>query len=112
MNLRTTALVAGVGLVAVIGAGTAIAQTGGQGASYGSPEGGQYGGAQHGKAAHRHFGAIALIREEMKAGRISDREGTFLMRRIRELHAQKRQQRQAYEGRGMGQAQGAPSRTQ
>jgi hypothetical protein len=105
MNLRTTALVAGLGLVTAIGAGAAIAQPSGQGAPYANTEG-----AQYGKAAHRHFGAVALIREEMKAGRISQREGSFLVQKIRELHAQRREQRQAYQGRGMN--EGAPPRTQ
>ena len=37
-------------------------------------------------------------------------EGSFLVRKIHELHAQKREQRQAYQGRGMN--EGAPPRTQ
>ena len=107
MNLRTTALVAGLGLVTAMGAGAAMAQTGGQGAPYAGAEG-----AQYGNAPHRHFGAIALIRDEMKAGRISEREGSFLVRKIHELRAQRREQRQAYESRGMTEQQGAPPRTQ
>jgi hypothetical protein len=105
MNLRTTALVAGLGLVTAIGAGAAIAQPNGRGAPYADTQS-----AQYGKAQHRHFGAVALIREEMKAGRISPREGSFLVQKIRELHAQRREQRQAYQGRGMN--EGAPPRTQ
>jgi hypothetical protein len=107
MNLRTTALVAGLALVTAIGAGAAMAQTGGQGARYAGTEG-----AQYGNIPHRHFGAVALIRQEMKAGRISEREGSFLVRKIHELHAQRREQRQAYESRGMNEPQGAPPRTQ
>src|SRR6202041_2648857 len=85
MNLRTTALVAGLGLVTAIGAGAALAQTDGQGVPYAGTEG-----AQYGHVPHRHFGAVALIRQEMKAGRISEREGSFLVRKIHELHAQRR----------------------
>lgn len=107
MNLRTTALVAGLGLVTAMGAGVALAQTGGQGAPYAGMEG-----AQYGAAPHRHFEAVALIREETKAGRISEREGSFLVRKIREMRAQRREQRQAYESRGMNEPQGAPQRTQ
>jgi hypothetical protein len=107
MNFRTTALVAGLGLVTAMGAGAAMAQTGGQSAPYAGTEG-----AQYGNAPHRHFGAVALIREEMKAGRISEREGSFLVRKIRELHTQRREQRQAYESRGMNEPQGALPRTQ
>jgi hypothetical protein len=91
-----------------MGAGAALAQTGGQqGGPYADTEG-----AQYGNAPHRHFGAVALIREEMKAGRIGEREGSFLIRKIHELRAQRREQRQAYESRGMNEAQGAPPRTQ
>jgi hypothetical protein len=107
MNLRTTALVAGLALVTAMGAGAATAQTGGRGAPYAGTEG-----AQYGNAPHRHFGAVALIREEMKAGRISEREGSLLMQKIREFRAQRREQRQAYESHGMNERQGAPPRTQ
>jgi len=51
---------------------------------------------------HRHFGAVSLIKEEMHAGRISQREGDFLVKKIHEMHAEKRAEREAYEGRGQG----------
>ncbi|HEY2444840.1 MAG TPA: hypothetical protein VGI20_03785 [Rhizomicrobium sp.] len=102
MNFTTKTLAAGLGLVSALGAGTAIAQN--YGAPYGNPQGTPYSNVQrapYGRPAHQHhFGALVLIKEEMKAGRISRKEGDFLVRRIHEMRAQRREERQAYAGQG------------
>lgn len=108
MNLRNTALAAGA--IAVLGAGLALAQPAPQGApeqsgpaqgyqGYQGPPPGYQGGYQgnHAMWHHHHHGVLALIREEVNAGRISKKEGSLLERKIREIHAERRAERQARE---------------
>jgi hypothetical protein len=47
---------------------------------------------------HHHLGIAAVIRSEMGAGRISKGEGSFLLKKIREIHAERRAQREARSG--------------
>lgn len=86
MNLKKTLIVGS--LAAVLGTGAAFAQQ-----SYSEnpapPQAGQY--HQH----RHHHGVLALIREEMTAGRISRKEGMLLEQKIREMKREKREERQA-----------------
>ena len=85
MNLRKTLIVGG--LAAVLGTGAAFAQQ-----SYSEnapPQAMPY--HHHG----HHHGVLALIREEITAGRISRKEGTLLVQKIREMKREKREERQA-----------------
>lgn len=50
------------------------------------------------KSGRHHFGVKALIGEEMRAGRLSEKEGTLLMHKIKEMHAERRAERDS--GRG------------
>lgn len=86
MNFRTTAIA--TGLAVLFGTGAALAQSGPQ---YPPPSQQAPYGYQH----HGHHGVLALIREEVTAGRISRKEGTLLEHRIREMHAERRAERQA-----------------
>jgi hypothetical protein len=90
MDIRKIAIVAG--LAGALGTSAAFAQSYSQG--YPSQQQAPYG-RHHG---HRH-GAIALIREEVRAGRISQKEGALLEQRIKEMKAERKAERQArYEG--------------
>ena len=95
MSLRTTVIIAG--LAAALGSGNALAQPYSQEAP---PPGQQMPYGHHG----HHHGMLDLIRQEVAAGRISHREGTLLERKIQEMKAERRAERQArYEnmqGRG------------
>jgi hypothetical protein len=89
MNLKTTAIAAG--LAAALGTGAAFAQ------SYSNPPPSQQQiqGRHHGL----HRGIRALIREEVNAGRISQQEGALLEQKIKEIKAERRAQKQSrYEG--------------
>lgn len=92
MNLKAT-LIAG-GLAAALGTGAALAQN--------YSENPPPPAAQQGPYGHHHLhghGVLALIREEMSAGRISQKEGTLLEAKIKEIKREKRAERQArYEG--------------
>jgi hypothetical protein len=101
MSLKTTAIV--IGLATALGAGTAFAQQGPQGGYY-SEGPAPYQQAPGQRAQHRHHhGVLGLIRAEMSAGRLSKKEGTLLETKIRELHAEKRAEREArYGGEGQG----------
>ena len=105
MSLQTTAIAAGI--VAVLGAGVALAQPAPQGpppqsGSYQGYQGGYQGpspgqqGMHQGRHGHHH-GVMSLIKEEVRAGRISQKEGALLEHKIRELHAERRAERAARE---------------
>jgi transposase len=98
MNFRTTAIVAG--LAAALGTGAAFAQ------SYSdSPPSSQQ--APYARHHGQHHGVLALIREEVSAGRISRDEGAALEQRIKAMKAERRAQRQArYQGMQGGYGQG------
>lgn len=110
MIIKTTAMAAG--LAAILAAGAALAQGapgqdyqgGYQGPppsqGYQGPSSGYQGSYQY--AGRHHHGVMALIKEEARAGRISQKEAALLERKIHEMHAQKRAQREAryYGGRG------------
>ena len=115
MFIKTTAMA--VGLAAVLGAGSALAQPAPQGAPEQGYQGGYQGpppgyqGGDHGSYEHRHMhhhGVKALIREEAGAGRISQKEAALLMHKIEQMHAEKRAERQAryYGERGAPPQQG------
>ncbi|HEX4079642.1 MAG TPA: hypothetical protein VHX61_12310 [Rhizomicrobium sp.] len=97
MNLKTTAIA--IGLASALGAGTAFAQQGPQQSPYDQGSDQQAPGR---KAPHRHHhGVLALIRDEMSAGRLSKKEASLLEAKIKQLHAQKRAEREArYGGEG------------
>jgi hypothetical protein len=111
MNLKTTLLVGG--LAAALGTGAAFAQ------SYsGSPPPSQEAPYGHHHGGH-HRGVLALISEEVSAGRISQKEGTLLEKKIKEMKREHRAERQArYEGMqgrgsyGQGYGQGNPPPSQ
>ena len=96
MDLKST-LIAG-GLVAALGTGAAFAQS----YSNSPPQQAPYGRHHHG----RHHGVMALIREEVGAGRISQKEGALLETKIKEMkrerHAERQARREGMEGEGRG----------
>ncbi len=95
MLSRKTLLAAGVATAALIGGGAALAQN-----------------MPAGTAPHAHHGIAHVIREEMSAGRISEREGTYLMQKIREARQERRAEREAYQQQQQdpSQAYGQPNR--
>jgi hypothetical protein len=112
MSLKTTLIVGG--LAAALGTGGAFAQSysdnppPSQEAPYGHHH-------QHG----RHHGVLALIREEVSAGRIGRKEGMLLEQKIKEMKRERHAERQArYEGvqsrgsNGQGYDQGNPPPSQ
>ena len=97
MNFRTTAAVAV--LMAVLGTGTALAQSYGQDYPPPSSQQGHYASQQGPYTSQQapyagHQGMRALISEEVRAGRISRGEGRMLKQRIREMRAEHRGMRQ------------------
>ena len=104
MSLKTTLIVAG--LAAALGTGAAFAQSysdtppPSQAAPYGHHHG------------HGH-GVVALIREEVAAGRISQNEGTLLEKKIKEMkrerHAEKMARREGMQGSSYGPGYGQSS---
>lgn len=59
-------------------------------------QGGAYGQAPYAEhRAHHHLGIANVIRSEMSAGRISKGEGTFLLKKIREIRRERRTEREA-----------------
>lgn len=97
MNLRTTAIALGV--AATLGTGAALAQSAPQSGGYDQGQGYYQQGASqqpYQKQRHRH-GIVALLKNEMSAGRLSQKEGKLLIEKIRQLHAEKRAEREARE---------------
>ncbi len=95
MNLRTTAIALGV--TAALATGAALAQPVPQSGGYGQGQGNSQqnpGQQSHQKHAHKH-GVVGLLKEEMGAGRLSQKEGTLLMEKIKQMHAEKRAEREA-----------------
>jgi len=95
MNLKTTGIVLGV--VAALATGAAFAQPAPQPGSYDQSQGYyQQAPGQRVQYQHRHrHGVVALLEEEMSAGRLSHKEGSLLIRKIKELHAERRAEREA-----------------
>src|SRR5579862_1258592 len=85
MNLKAT-LIAG-GLAAVLGAGAAFAQDSGNP----PPPPPQ---ALHAHHHHGH-GVATVIEEEVSAGRLSQKEGTLIEQKIKEMKRERRAERQA-----------------
>lgn len=90
MTLRTTAIVIAAG--ALLAAGAAFAQP--------APQGGPYdqGRASYQQAptAHHHgHGMMGIIKEEVRTGRLSEKEGTLIEQKIKQLHAERRAERGA-----------------
>jgi hypothetical protein len=104
MKFATTIVVAG--LTAALGAGAAFAQSGPEGSSYqqGLNQQDSYGQAPYQQgpgrpASHRqHPGFLMLVKEEMRAGRISQNEGSLLIKKIHEIWASRRAEREARYG--------------
>ena len=98
MNLKKTGIVLGV--TTALAAGAAFAQPAPQSGTYDQGQGyyqqspGQQG---HSQRRHRH-GVVALLKEEMSAGRLSQKEGAVLIQKIKQLHAEKRAEREARAG--------------
>jgi len=88
MNFRTTAIAAG--LATLLGTGAAFAQSG---PNYPPPP------MEATHHHHHHHGVLALIQDEVAAGRISHKEGALLVEKIRAMKAERRAERQArYQG--------------
>jgi len=85
MSLRTSLIVGG--LAAALGTGAAFAQ------SYSNNPPPQQA-APYGHHGHHH-GVLALIREEVSAGRISRDEGAMLEQKIKEMKRERHAERQA-----------------
>ena len=90
MDIRKTAIVAG--LAGVLVTSTAFAQSYSQ--DYAQQQ------ALYGHQHRHHHGAIALIREEVRAGRISQKEGALLEQKIKEMKAERKAERQGRYGQG------------
>lgn len=101
MTLKAT-LAAG-GLAAALATGAAFAQSG-----PGVPPPSQM--APYGHQHHHHgHGVMTIIREEVTAGRISQKEGTLIEKKIKEMKREKHAERQARrEGMEGGYGQGNP----
>jgi len=98
MSMKTTLIVAG--LAAALGTGGAVAQSYSE-----SPPPSQQ--MPYGHHHGHHHGVLALIREEMSAGRISRKEGSLLETKIKAMKAERRAERQArYEGTQGGYGRG------
>ena len=104
MNFRTAAIALGV--AAALGTGVAFAQSAPPSGSYDQGQAyGQQGPGQRSNHQHRHrHGVVALLKEEMSAGRLSQKEGTLLIQKIKQIHAERRAEREARYG-----GEGAPS---
>lgn len=105
MSLRATAIATGV--AAILGTGAAFAQPAPQGGPYEQgpgpyqPPPSAY---QQAPYQHRHHHSmISIIREEMKAGRLSHKEGALLVEKIKQLRVERREEREARHG-----VEGAP----
>lgn len=107
MNLRTTAIALVV--TVALGTGAALAQPTPQSGAYDHGQGySQQNSGQQPYRQHRHrHGVVALLREEMSAGRLSQKEGTLLMEKIKQMHAEKRAEREARQS-----GESAPSQMQ
>lgn len=101
MTIRTTAIAMGV--AALLGAGSALAQSA---PPYGQPGPGYPGGYQgyqgpppyqggENAQPRHHHGVIMLLNEEVRAGRMSEKEFTLIKGKIRALHAERRAAREA-----------------
>jgi hypothetical protein len=107
MHVKIAAIVAGVA-AALITSG-AFAQPAPQGGPYdqGPPPGqmpGQTPPGQMAPYAHPHtHGVVGIIRGEMSAGRLSQKEGALIIEKIKQMHVERREERES----GYG-PQGAP----
>jgi hypothetical protein len=88
MMFKKTLLAASVAAAAILGAGAASAQ---DAPMQGAPM--QVTGHHHGHHKH-HMGAARLIREEMQAGRLNQKEGALILKKLHEMHAERRAERQ------------------
>lgn len=107
MNLKTTGVALGV--IAALATGAAYAQSAPPPGAYDQGQGYyQQAPGQQMRSQHRHrHGVVALLKEEMSAHRLSEKEGSLLIRKIKELHAERRAEREARYNE-----QGAPSQMQ
>jgi hypothetical protein len=105
MRFRKTAIALGV--AAALGTGIAVAQPMSQ--SNGYNEGQRYSqqdaAQQPSRKHHRGHGVVALLREEMSAGRLNQKEGALLIQKIKQMHAEKRAEREARRGGEGGQSE-------
>ncbi|HEX4156965.1 MAG TPA: hypothetical protein VHY79_00690 [Rhizomicrobium sp.] len=110
MNLRTTAIA--VGVTAALCTCAAFAQPAAQSGAYNQGQGSyQQGPNQQPYHKHHHgHGIVALLREEMSAGRLSQKEGMLLMQKIKQMHAEKRAEREARQGGERASPQMQPQR--
>jgi len=86
--MKLTAMLTAGGLAAALGTGAAFAQN----YSENPPPQQQ---APYGHHHHHGHGVLALIQEEVSAGRISQKEGTLLEKKIREMHRERKAEREA-----------------
>ncbi|HEY3776799.1 MAG TPA: hypothetical protein VGL35_01940 [Rhizomicrobium sp.] len=95
MTLRNTAIVLTAG--ALLGAGAAFAQPAPQATPYrqGTPQGSYQQAPAQGGYKHHGHGLKSIVSEEVRAGRLSEKEGTLIMQKVRQMHAEKRAERQA-----------------
>ncbi|HEY3638559.1 MAG TPA: hypothetical protein VGK90_10450 [Rhizomicrobium sp.] len=95
MNIRTTAI--SLGVIAALGAGTALAQQAPQAGGYGQSPG--YYQQNSGRSSYnghgRHHGVVAILKEEMAAGRLSRKEETLLVQKIKQMRSERRAEREA-----------------
>jgi hypothetical protein len=110
MNLKTTGIALGV--VAALAAGAAFAHPAPQPGSYDQSQGYyQQAPGPQAQYQHRHrHGIVALLKEEMSAGRLSHKEGSLLIQKIKELRAERREAREARYGGEGGPSQMQPPR--
>ena len=107
MHVKIATIVAGA--AAALMTSGAFAQPAPQSGPYdqGPPPGQTPGQPPPGQMAHyrhRHtHGVVGIIREEMGAGRLSQKEGALLMQKIKQMHIERREERESGHG-----PQGAP----
>jgi hypothetical protein len=105
MNLKTTIIALGVS--AILGTGAASAQPAPQGGAYDEAPGyGQQSQIPYHQHRHHH-GVMALLRDEVSAGRLSKKEETVLVEKIKQMRAERREEREARYG-----GEGAPPTSQ
>ena len=96
MDLKTTVIALGVSTILATGA--AFAQPASQGGAYDQAPGyGQQSQISYHQHRHHH-GIMALLREEVSAGRLSKKEETVLVEKIKQMRAERREEREARHG--------------
>jgi hypothetical protein len=111
-HIAATAVAAGV----LLGGGAAIAQNAPQAGPYDQPSPQGYYQQMppqqmptQRSARHERHGAMQIIKEEMRSGRLSEKEGTLIAQKLKQNHAERRAERHA---RSSGEGASPPQQMQ